>query len=355
MYIKQTKKFLPISILDILRKYSDAEHPLSQKDIAEKLLLEPYSMAVERKAIKRNLMELIDFGYNIKYTESMRMVPNAKTGELEESTVLTDFYLIHEFTDGELRLLIDSIIFSNHLQGRQCKELAEKIEGLSSQYFRSRVKHIATLPDNSGDNKQVFWNVEKIDEAISEHKKISFKYMEYGTDKKMHPKKRSDGSEIYIVSPYQMATKEGKYYLICNFDKYDDISNYRIDRIKEIEILDEKAKPFEKLRGSDGRPLDLSEYMKKHIYMYSSDNCRATLRIVKPMISDIIDMFGKDVRFFDETEDGVTVSVNANEMSIEHFAQSFAPGVVILEPKELAEKVKERLVKAAEKYDENGI
>lgn len=355
VYTKQTKKFLPISILDILRKYSDAEHPLSQKDIAEKLLHEPYNMVVERKAIKRNLMELIDFGYNIKYTESVRMVPNAKTGDLEESTLLTGFYLIHEFTDGELRLLIDSIIFSNHLHGRQCKELAEKIEKLSSEYFHSRVKHIATLPDNSGDNKQVFWNVEKIDEAITEHKKISFKYMEYGTDKKMHPKKRSDGSELYVVSPYQMAAKEGKYYLICNFDKYNDISNYRIDRIKEIEILDEKAKPFEKLQGAGKKPLDLSEYMKEHVYMYSSGNCRASLRIVKPMISDIIDMFGKDVTFSDETEDGVTVSVNANEMSIEHFAQSFAPYVIILEPKALAEKVKNRLQKAAEKYGESGL
>ena len=47
---------------------------------------------------------------------------------------------------------------------------------------------------------------------------------------------------------------------------------------------------------------------------------------------------------------GVTVTVNANEMSIEHFAQSFAPDVVVLEPKEFAEKVKNRLQKAVEKY-----
>ena len=352
VYTKQTKKFLPISILDILRKYSDEEHPLSQKDIAEKLLRDPYNMTVERKAIKRNLMDLIDFGYNIKYTETTRLVPNAQTGELEESTVLTGFYLIRDFTDGELRLLIDGLLFSNHLPSRQCKELAEKIDGLSSKYFHSRVNHIATMPDNSGDNKQLFLNVEKIDEAISKHEKISFKYMEYGTDKKMHPKKRHDGSEIYIVSPYQMVAKEGKYYLICNFDKYDDISNYRIDRIKDVEILDKApARPFETLKGADGRPLDLYEYMKKHIYMYSSDDCRATLRIVKPMISDIIDIFGKDVRFFNETEGSVSVSVNANEMSIEHFAQSFAPDVVILEPKALAEKVKIRLQQAVEKYE----
>ena len=348
-YTKQPKKLIIINILDILQRYTDENHRLSQKDIVEILKTE-YNMDADRKTVKRNILNLIDFGYELEYSESVRMVPNPKTGELEESYVLSDFYLVRDFTDGELRLLIDSLLFSKHIPYSQCKELTEKLEGLSNTYFHSRVKYIAALHDNSTDNKQVFFNVEQIDEAIAYNKKISFKYLEYGTDKKMHPKKRSDGSEIYIVSPYQMAAKEGKYYLICNFDKYDDISNYRIDRMKDIQILDENAKPFETLQGADGRPLELSEYMKNHVYMYSSNNCRAKLRIVKPMISDIIDMFGKDVRFSDEDENCVTVSVNANQRSIEQFAQSFAPDVVLLEPKELAEKVKNRLQKAVEKY-----
>lgn len=351
MYGEQPKKLIIFNILKILKEHSDADHPISQKFIADKLKSE-YGMTVERKAIKRNLTYLIDYGFEINYTETVRTVPNAKTGEPEEIPVPTDFYLVPRFTDGELRLLIDGLLFSKHVPFGQCGELVEKLEGLSSKYFTSRMKHIATMQDNGIDNKQVFLNVEEIDKAISEKKKISFRYLEYGTDKKMHPKKRSDGSEIYIASPYQMAAKEGKYYLICNFDKYDDVSNYRIDRMADIKILEnEPAKPFKSLRGSDGQPLDLSQYMKTHVYMYTSDNCRATLRIVKPMISDIIDMFGKDVRFFDEDGDGVSVTVKANEMSVLQFAQNYAPDVVILEPKDLAEKIKKRLQQAVEKYE----
>ena len=68
---------------------------------------------------------------------------------------------------------------------------------------------------------------------------MSFQYLEYGVDKKLHPKLREDGSvREYVVNPYQMAAKEGKYYLICNYDKYDDISNYRVDRITKVEKLD---------------------------------------------------------------------------------------------------------------------
>ena len=349
MYTKQPKKLLIFNILDILRRYTDADHRLSQKEI-EDILLTEYNMTAERKAIKRNLMNLIDFGYEIEYSESVRMVPNSKTGEMEESYVLSDFYLVREFTDGELRLLIDGLLFSKHVPYSQCKRLVEKLEGLSNTYFRSRVKHIAQMPEDQADNKQIFLNIEMLDEAISKKRKVAFQYLEYGTDKMQHPKKRSDGSEEYLVSPYQMAAKEGKYYLICNFDKYDDISNYRVDRIRNIRILDEAVKPFESLRGADGRPLDLADYMKNHVYMYSSDNCRARLRICRAMISDVIDMFGKDVIFYDEDEHDVTFSVCANEMSVARFAQSFAPDVVVLEPEALREKVKSELERSLEKY-----
>ena len=51
-----------------------------------------------------------------------------------------------------------------------------------------------------------------------------------------------------------MAAKEGKYYLICNSDKYDDAANYRLDRICDLALLEERARPFETLKGADGRP-----------------------------------------------------------------------------------------------------
>lgn len=90
--------------------------------------------------------------------------------------------------------------------------------------------------------------------------------------------------------------------------------------------------------------------MKKHVYMYSGGNFRAVFRVCRAMIGDVIDLFGKDVVFSDETEESVTVSVYTNEMSAAHFAQSFAPDVTVLEPKNLRENVKNQLVQALEKY-----
>ena len=96
--------------------------------------------------------------------------------------------------------------------------------------------------------------------------------------------------------------------------------------------------------------LDLAEYMKEHVYMYSSENVHVKFRIVKPMITDVIDMFGKEVVFSDEDETHVTVAVKTNERAMEQFAKNFAPDVEVLQPESLREKLKEELKRAVEVY-----
>lgn len=348
----QPKKMLIINILDILKRYTDENHRLSQKEI-EDILLREYEMKADRKTIRRNLLDLQNYGYDLNYSETIRMMPvrDPKTGKqavdpstgkmkMEETTILSDFYLDRKFTDGELRLLIDSLLFSKHIPYSQCKELVGKLEGLSNIYFKSRCRFISRMPETEADNKQLFLNIELLDEAISKGRKVSFKYLEYRTDKKLHPKQKEDGTErVYIISPYQMAAREGKYYLICNYDKYDDISNYRMDRITDLKILDEAAKPFKELKWSNGAYLDLASYMKAHPYMFASDNVHVKLRITRPMIGEVIDTFGKEVRFLDEKEENVTVSFTNNEMAVEEFVKRYIPDVQIIEPVKLREKL----------------
>lgn len=335
------KKLLILNILEILRKYTDENHRLGQKEIID-ILKKEYDMSVDRKAIKRNIMDLIDAGYDIEYTETVRMTPNKKTGEMEESYVWSDFYYENEFSNSELRMLIDSLVFSRHIPYSQRKELVEKLEKLSSVYFKPSIKHIVTATDYNLDNKELFYTIDILDEAITAKKKVSFNYYEYGTDKKLHCRKTSDGTvREYKINPYQMVAKEGKYYLICNNDKYMDVSNYRVDRIANIKILDEDVKPFKSLRGANGQPLDLQKYMDEHVYMYASDTVKAKFRVSKALLSDVVDMFEKNLKFSDESSAYVTVNANVNEISMFQFAKNYSNDVVVLEPKSLIEKLKE--------------
>lgn len=350
MYAQQPKKMLVMNILEILKKYTDEDHRLSQKDIIEILKTE-YGMTADRKAVRRNLTNLMEAGYEIEYSESIRMVPNKKTGELEESVVTSDYYLVREFTDAELRLLIDGLLFSKHVPYAQCKELVEKLEGLSNKYFQARVKHIRTLPDRSTENRQLFYTVEVLDEAISRGRQVAFRYLGYGMDKKLHPRTDENGNpREYVINPYQIAAANGRYYLICNMAGKEDVSNYRLDRIADIRLLNTPVRPAKKVKGLENG-VDLPRHMAEHIYMFQGGSAPVTFRFKKYLINDVMDWFGSDVKFTDETEDEATARVTVNLEAMRLWAMQYARHATVLSPQSLADTVAADLKEALENYN----
>lgn len=344
MYTKQPKKLLIMNILDILRHYSDADHRLSQKDIVDILQTE-YEMVADRKAIKRNLMNLIDFGYNLEFSESVRRNKNG-----EEEVIYTDWYLERDFSDAELRLLIDSLLFSKHIPYSQCKELIEKIEGLSNRYFKSKVRHVRNLPVDQPQNAELFYTIEILDEAIEKNRQVVFHYGDYGTDKKLHLRERKDGKpREYLVNPYQMVATNGRYYLIANVERHDNVSHYRLDHIRDIEITDTPAKPQRKVQGLENG-LDLPKHMAEHVYMFAGESQRVIMRTTPGMAGELIDWFGSGVTFSDETENSVIAHVTANLQAMRFWALQYAPYVTILAPQSLVDTVKEDLSRAAKSY-----
>ncbi len=350
MHDDQPKKLLILKILDVLKRFSDADHRLSQKDISA-LLQSEYGLAVDRKSIKRNVTALLEMGYNINFRETLRMIPG-KNGKMEESYILSDFYLEREFSDSELRLLIDSLLFCKHLPYGQCKELVRKLEGLSSQHFRSRVRHIHTLPDNVPQNRQLFYTIEVLDEAITREKQVTFTYNKFGTDKKLHPNRREDGTvRQYVINPYQIVATNGRYYLICNHDKYDDVAHYRLDRITDIRLLDTPVKPMRRVKELENG-LNLPRHMAEHLYMFSGKSIPVTFRLKKQAISDCLDWFGKDTVFSDETQEEVTARVTVNARSMQMWAMQYVNSVRILSPAWLVEEVSQALRKGLQQYEE---
>lgn len=305
-YATPPKKMLILNILDILRKYSDENHRLSAKDIGERLERE-YSQKVDRKAIKRNLMNLIDFGYEIEFSESIRI---NKSGE--EEIITSDWYLVRDFTDAELRLLIDSLLFSKHIPYNQCKELIEKLEGLSNTYFKAKVKHIRTMPEKLSENKALFYTIEILDDAIEKKKRVQFHYIsDYGIDKKPLLHKNQDGKvTTYKVNPYQMAATNGRYYLICTHKYYPEaVSNYRIDRIVDIKLLDDEPITPVKEVPALKNGFDLPKHMAENIYMFGGESVWVKFRAKRYIVKDILDWFGYDARFTGEDDENVIVDV----------------------------------------------
>lgn len=344
----QPKQMMPICILKILMDKTDEEHTLTQAEIQE--YLKEY-MEVERKAVHRNLVNMIysDF-LDIGYTETIKIVKDKSTGEKIETPIYSDFYYKRDFEQSEIKLLIDSVIFSKAIPNNQSRDLIDKLAKLSGPYFNSRNKHVrrAEGATYSGD---WFYTIEILDEAIEKNQKVKFHYCEYKTDKISHPKLGKDGKiKEYIVNPYQMAAKDGKYYLICNTEPHSNLSHYRVERISDICILEDKVKPVSSLSDVANVQVDLESYLNERLYMYTGKMKHIKFRITKNLVKDMIDMFGKEIEFSDEDSEGVTVCVRNNEMSMRSFAKQFAPDVIILEPQSLAQEVQQDLENALKLY-----
>lgn len=349
MNMKNPKqKKLSFAILEILRQHTDPEHTLNQNDIVE-ILKKEYDIKADRKSVKRNLTSLWEMGFPIDFKETPRMYPS-KDGIMEESFIQHDFCIDREFTDAELRLLIDSLLFSKHIPYSQCKELVEKLEGLSNRYFKSHVRFISTLPESAPKNPQLFYTIEVLDEAIAKGRQVAFTYNSYGTDKKLHPRENIDGTvKEYIISPYQMAATNGRYYLICNYDKYNNLANFRIDRITDIRMLDTPVKPVRQLQEAKNG-LFLPKHMAEHVYMFSGESIPVTFRMKKSILNDVIDWFGTDIAFSDETEEEVTARVTVNWSAMRHWALQYCRHIRILSPSDLKEQVKQDLAVALANY-----
>lgn len=195
-----TKKMLNMLILEILRMYSDEQHPLIQQEILQLLRSEYGVEQCDRRSVKANVLSLKDMGFEI----------SMEAGE--------GYYLKSELNDAELRWLIDAVLFSKSLPSVSAKRLIGKLKGLGNEYFESKIAHVSTaLEIPRTNNKQVLISVQEISDAIDQQKKVSFHYNHYGTNFELH-----DQGKEYIVSPYQMIAANGFYYLLSNRDNHDE-------------------------------------------------------------------------------------------------------------------------------------
>ena len=152
----------------------------------------------------------------------------------------------------------------------------------------------------------------------------------------------------YIINPYQMAAVNGRYYLICNYNKYDNISNYRLDRITEIRLLNTPVKDRTKVRGLE-QGLNLPQHMAEHIYMLAGESIPVTFRTSKVILNDVMDWFG-EISLFNETEDTVNAAVTVNREAMICWAMQYGRYVEVLGPSDLREEVKQAFIKALENY-----
>ena len=178
------------------------------------------------------------------------------------------------------------------------------------------------------------YGLDTLNDAIAAKHQVSFMYNDVGTDLKLHPRWNME----YIVNPYQIVACNGRFYLIGNYDKYDNVSHFRIDKMTNVKELDTKVKPIKHVEGLE-HGLNLPKHMAEHIYMFSGPTVSVKMETTPEMFSDITDWFGTDVKILEETDDKLIVRVNCNEKAMRYWALQYGPSVEILEPESLRKQL----------------
>lgn len=322
----EPKKLALLRILQILEQYTDCNHPMKHDEIVNKLD-SLYNITIERKAIGRNITLLHFAGYDVETT---------KKGSYLNSRL---------FEDSELRLLSDSVLASRHITAKHSKELIEKLATLANKYFKIHIKNIYSVNDwNKSENVALFYNIEIIDEAISNNRKIKFEYNKYGEDKNLHR------SAIHIVSPYQMVLHNQRYFLMAFQEKWKHMRYFRLDRITNIELLEDSATD---LRSIDGykNGIDYKRFSSSLPYMFSDNPEYITFSINGEwMIDQIVDWFGFDFRT-EHKDDKIIVTVKASIDAMEYWAMQYLNNVEVLSPPILRERIANNVKLANEKYN----
>ncbi|MCR4928297.1 MAG: WYL domain-containing protein [Lachnospiraceae bacterium] len=324
----ESKQLALIRIWQILKEYSDCDHPMTQDEISKKLEAD-YGIMIERKAIGRKIALLKDAGMDIV--------------SLRNGCYLQE----RDFEDSELHLLIDAVLGSRHIAAVQSKDLIGRICALSNKYFKSRVKHIHSVNEwDKTDNQALFFNIELIDSAIENGRQIRYDYNKYGIDKKMHK-----SSEQY-VTPYLMILHNQRYYLMAYSEYWYNMVFHRMDRITNMEVTDKRATPIREVPGySSG--INYKEISSAMPYMFADKPEMISFIADKGIIDQVIDWFGYDIRINKTEEyDKVKVTVKSSPSAMEYWALQYASRVKVISPAPLVERIKNSLTEAIKKYEE---
>lgn len=315
-------------ILDILRE-TDESHPVTANQITKQLKL--WGIDAERKSVLRDISALIEYGYDIVLHNDNKL----------------GFYLAsRDFEDWELKVLADAVLSARFLTKSETEKLAQKIYSQSSKAGEKKLKSLTPVLFEKSENRTVKINIDKIISAIYEQKKIVFQY-EF-TDVTLTKKLKRDGFD-YSVSPFALYRRDDRYYIIANTDGYDNLSCYRLDRMKNLEVTNQPARSAKSIVGSNA-DMAIADYIRHTLYNFGGERITLTLEIKASAVDDVIDFFGSEIRIKSE-ESGITVTVRTTESEgLYRWLLQFSSSIKAISPQSVTAEMQKRIMLAANTY-----
>lgn len=311
------QKMKLLYLAKILHEKSDETHMLTVPELIAELRL--YSITAERKSIYDDLEALRLFGLDVECVRGKAI----------------GYYLAGRiFELPEVKLLVDSVQSSKFITHKKSMDLIKKIESLCSIYDgQSLQRQVYVANRIKTMNESIYYNVDKIHIGISDNKRISFKYFEYSIAKEK-VLKRNGGR--YIISPFALTWNDENYYMIGYDSDAAMIKHYRVDKMTDIVLTEEKRDGLEHFRN-----IDVAVYSKKLFSMFSGEEETVRIAFKNRLIGVVLDRFGKDVAVVKVDDDHFVISVGiAVSPQFLAWITSFGNEAKILSPDTVVEKMK---------------
>lgn len=329
------QKLKLLYLMKILLEKTDESHGMTMPEIVR--ALEQYGITAERKSLYMDLQLLQDYGMDI-------------VGEKEGR-----YYRYHvagrEFELPELKLLVDAVQSSKFITERKSRELIGKLERLGSRYEAGQLQRQVYVSGRIKTmNESIYYNVDRIHNAVGRNVKIRFQYFQWNVDKEMQCR---HGGKFYCISPWGVSWDSENYYMIGYDSEAEKIKYYRVDKMLKISETEEVREGQEVFQS-----FDMAGFSKKTFGMFAGEETYVKMECENRFAGIMIDRFGQDVPMVKIDEEHFTVTVNvAVSRQFLAWVISLGDGVRILSPDKVTEQMRlegERLMRIYSGKPENG-
>ena len=324
----ENQKLKMLYLVQLFSRETDDTHKLTMPEIITKLAAE--GVNADRKTLYQDFDELRRFGFDI----------------ISEKDGRNFYYYLgsRDFELPELKLLVDSVQSAKFITDKKSDQLIKKLESLVSKYEGSQLHRQVIISGRVKTmNESIYYNVDKIHAAIGEDRQIRFKYFDWNLKKEMEP--RYDG-KWYRLSPWALMWDDEKYYLVAYDSKHETIIHYRVDKMTQIGILDEKREGHEAFRK-----FNIAHYTNTLFGMFAGDETKVTIEAENRLVSVFIDRFGKDIIIApidgDHFRTTVTVAVSKQFFG---WIMAIDGDVKVVAPDSVVKQIRAEIERLAEKY-----
>ena len=310
------QKLKILYILDYLQKNSHEDRLVTAQELIG-MLDRQHNIRCDRKTVYSDIAALQDYGADIV------SVPGKNGGYYIASRI---------FELPELKLLIDAVHSSKYLTQKKSRELIEKLCLLCNEQDAGLMKRSVLVSGRvKSMNETIYYNVDAIQEAIARNREITFRYFDWGMDRRRHYREKE-----YRASPYGLCQDNENCYLLAHSERHG-VTSYRVDRMSDITLADEARTPCPELTGKA-----LTEHANRLFQMYSGDAVNVKMRFHRSLLNVVIDRFGKDIMLIPDGDDhfNFTVNVAVSPMFLS-WVMGFGSKAQILYPQSVVEQCKD--------------